>query len=210
VDTTGIVAFAGVAAVLTVAPGADMALVTKNALASGRRAAFMTTLGIQAGCLSWAAASALGVAALLAASSTAFNALKIAGAAYLLYLGVRTIWEARRHGRIAAEQAFEPAPDSGAAAFRQGLLTNLLNPKIAVLYATLLPQFMAPGDPVVLKSLLLAGIHDAMGIVWLTAYAWVVTRAGDVLRRPAVRRALDRLTGSVLVALGLRLAAERR
>lgn len=94
--------------------------------------------------------------------------------------------------------------------FRQGLVTNLLNPKIAVFYTTLLPQFIVSGDPVLLKSLLLAGIHSLMGLVWLTGYATLVRRARDVLRRPRVRRALDRLTGSVLIALGVRLASEQR
>ena len=159
-----VLAFAAVAALLTITPGADMALVTKNALSGGRGAALQTTCGIVLGCMVWAAASALGIAALLSASATGFTALKLVGAAYLVVLG----------------------------------------------HSTLLPQFVSAGDPVLLKSLLLSGIHGLMGLAWLSGYAWLVTSAGDVLRRPRVRRALDRVTGSVLVALGARLAAERR
>jgi RhtB (resistance to homoserine/threonine) family protein len=204
-------AFLGVAALLTITPGADMALVTRNALLSGRRAAFLTTLGINAGCFTWGVASAVGIAALLAASTEAFTALKVVGAAYLVYLGVRTIWDARgMRSPVGAEAPVPGHRPAGAWAFRQGLTTNLLNPKIAVFYTTFLPQFMNPGDPVLAKSVLLAGIHSLMGLAWLTAYAYAVTRAGDVLRRPSVRRWLDRVTGSVLVALGVRLGLERR
>lgn len=201
-------AFAGVAALLTVTPGADMALVTRSALAGGRRAALATTLGISLGVLAWAAASALGVAAVLAASPTAFAALQLGGAAYLVALGLQTLWRTRRAAPERAED--RDRAERRTTAFRQGLLTNVLNPKIAVFYGTLLPQFLSPGDPALAVSLVLAGIHVALGLTWLTTYAWLVTRAGDVLRRPRARRALDRLTGTVLVALGLRIAASSR
>jgi threonine/homoserine/homoserine lactone efflux protein len=193
--------FAAIAAVVTITPGADMALVTRNALRGGVRAAFLTALGIVTGCMAWAAASALGIAAVIAASSTAFTVLKLAGAVYLVWLGLRSI------ARPAVSESDAPAAPGD---FRQGLVTNLLNPKIAVFYSTLLPQFVGPGDPVLAKSLLLASIHGAMGVIWLSAYALVVTRAGDLLRRPRVRRVLDRVTGTVLIGLGVRLALERR
>ena len=209
-DTATILAFAAVAALLTITPGADMALVTRSALTGGGSGALATTLGILTGTMAWALASALGVAALLAASATAFTVLKLAGGAYLVFLGIQAIWRTR-HGAASNEAdmgaAGEPVADS---AFRQGLVTNLLNPKIAVFYTTLLPQFIVPGDPVLLKSVLLAGIHNLMGLVWLTGYATLVTRAGDVLRRPRVKRALDRVTGGVLIALGVRLTIEKR
>ncbi len=206
-DVATIVAFSGVAALLTITPGVDMALVTSSALARGRRAALSTTLGIVSGLLAWGAVSALGIAALLAASATAFTVLKLAGAAYLVILGVRTLWSARSGGREPERPRHEPDRRS---AFRQGLVSNLLNPKIAVFYSTLLPQFLEPGDPVLAGSLLLTAIHAAMSLAWLTGYGALVAGAGDRLRRPAVRRALDAVTGSVLVALGVRLAFERR
>jgi RhtB (resistance to homoserine/threonine) family protein len=202
--------FLGIVALLTISPGADMAMVARGVFAGGRREAFATTLGISAGCLVWALASALGVAAVLAASQTAYDALRLVGAAYLVWLGVQSLRAARR-GDYRAPAV---GPDGGArrraSAFRQGLLTNLFNPKIAVFYSTFLPQFIESGDPALLVSTLLAGVHIAMGIAWLTVYAWLLDRTVTAFKGSRARRALDALTGTVLVALGLRLAAERR
>lgn len=211
-----LLAFLGVAALLTISPGADMALVTRNALAGGRAAAQLTTLGISAGLLSWAVASALGLAALLSASATAFLVVKVAGAVYLVALGARTIVRAWRGappnpGPAAVGAGARPAVSPrGRLAFRQGLLTNLLNPKIAVFYATVLPQFVATGDPVLVMTVGLALIHVCLTLAWLSGYAYVLTRAGDVLRRPLARRTIDAVTGTVLVGLGLRLAVAER
>lgn len=197
--------FVGIVALLTITPGADMAMVARSAIGGGRRDAFATTLGIAAGCMVWAIASALGIAAVLAASQTAYDALRLAGAAYLVWLGIQSLRAAWRGAeppqRVAARR---PSP------FRQGLMTNLLNPKIAVFYSTFLPQFIDPGDPVLLVSMALAGVHIALGIAWLSLYAWLLDRAVTAFRGSRVRRALDALTGTVLVGLGLRLAAEHR
>ena len=205
---TEVARFVGVAALLTITPGADMAMVTKVARAAGRRAALFATLGIGLGILVWAAASAAGLAAVLTASAAAYAAVKLVGAAYLVALGIGALWRARRRPAAGAPDGPEapPAPAATGPAFRQGLLSNLLNPKIGVFYAVLLPQFVSPEGPVLATSLLLAGLHVVMGLVWLSGYAYLVTRAGDVLRRPPVRRALERVTGAVLVGLGLRLA----
>jgi threonine/homoserine/homoserine lactone efflux protein len=200
--------FVGIAALLTITPGADMAMVSRSVLIGGRREAFATTLGILAGCLVWAIVSAVGVAAVLAASRTAYDALRLVGAAYLVWLGVQSLLAARRADY--RDERVKRDGGGGASAFRQGLLTNLFNPKIAVFYSTFLPQFIGPGDPALLLSILLAGIHIAFGLVWLTAYAWLLDRAVTTFKSSRVRRALDALTGTVLVALGLRLAAERR
>jgi threonine/homoserine/homoserine lactone efflux protein len=199
--------FVGIAALLTITPGADMAMVSRSVLIGGRREAFATTLGILAGCLVWAIVSAAGVAAVLAASRTAYDALRLVGAAYLVWLGVQSLLAARRGDY----RGGEVRPQTGrTSAFRQGLLTNLFNPKIAVFYSTFLPQFIGPGDPALLLSILLAGVHIGFGLVWLTTYAWLLDRAVTAFKSSRVRRALDVLTGTVLVALGLRLAAERR
>jgi len=199
--------FVGVVALLTITPGADMAMVARSVFTGGRRDAFATTVGISAGCLGWALASAIGVAAVLAASRTAYDALRLVGAVYLVWLGVQSLLAARRGA------APEPPPATGArraSPFRQGLLTNLFNPKIAVFYSTFLPQFIAPGDPVVALSLALAGVHIAFGLAWLSLYAWLLDRAVAAFKGSRLRRALDAVTGTVLVGLGLRLAAERR
>ncbi|HEX6651818.1 MAG TPA: LysE family translocator [Thermoleophilaceae bacterium] len=207
--------FLGVIALLTVTPGADMAMVSRSVFLGGRPAAFATTLGIAAGCMVWAIASAAGVAAVLAASETAYDTLRLVGAAYLVWLGVQSLLAAAGRGRgqtpsggqtLSSQGGLPPA--SRARPFRQGLLTNLFNPKIALFYTTFLPQFIRPGDPVLLLSMAMAGVHIALGIVWLSAYAWLLDRAVDAFKSSRLRRALDAVTGTVLVALGIRVAAD--
>ena len=202
-----VLAFVGVVAVIVVLPGPDMALVLQNGLVRGRRAAVETALGINAGLLVWAVAAALGIAALLHASAPAFTALKLAGAAYLVWLGVRALADAWRGAGASAEQL---ARRRAASPFRQGLLSNLLNPKIALVFTTLIPQFIDPDGPAAAQTLLLAAIFIGMGLVWLTSYALLVAKAGALLKRSGVRRVLSAVTGTVLTALGVRLAFERR
>lgn len=196
-----VLAFCGVALVLAVTPGPDMALVMRNGLRGGRPAAFRTILGISVGLVGWGLATAVGVAAILAASTTVFTVLKIAGGIYLAYLGVRTLLGLRRGGH-----ASEPPKRGLGSPFRQGLVTNLLNPKLAVFFTTLLPQFISEDDPYVAKSILLAGLFVALGLCWLVLYGFVV---GAIARSAAFRRAVEAVSGVVLVALGLRLAVER-
>ena len=206
--------FVGVAALLTILPGADMALVTRNVLAVGRRRTMGTIGGICSGCVLHATASALGLSVILATSATAFNVVKTIGAGYLIWIGVQSFRAAASSGN--ASSSVEKTervgvPSAGwSSPFLQGFLTNILNPKVAVFYLTFLPQFITPGQPVLRRSLLLASIHIGMGFVWLTGYAWFVDRLGFVLTRPRVKARLERVTGAVLVALGARLAWEHR
>ena len=201
-------AFGGVAALLTIIPGADMALVTRNVLAVGRRRAMLTIVGICAGCVIHATASALGLSAILATSATAFNVVKTLGAGYLIWIGIQSIRESA--DTAAPRQATDESKRARLGPFLQGFLTNILNPKVAVFYLTFLPQFISPGEPVLRRSLFLASIHIAMGFVWLTAYAWFIDRVGAVLTRPRVKMWLERVTGGILIGLGARLAWERR
>jgi threonine/homoserine/homoserine lactone efflux protein len=185
-----------------------MALVLRNGLGRGRRAAIETAVGVNAGLLVWALAAALGLAALLQASAAAFTLLKLAGAAYLLWLGLRTLREAwRGTSGVMAEPARRRR---GTSPFRQGLLSNVLNPKIALVFTTLIPQFVDSGDAALAQTLLLAGVFIGMGLVWLTSYALLVAKLGALLRHSVVRRVLSALSGTVLTALGLRLAFARR
>jgi RhtB (resistance to homoserine/threonine) family protein len=194
-----------VLALLTVSPGADMALVAKITLERGRRAALLATLGICSGLLVHATASALGLSVILATSAEAFTIVKLVGAAYLAYLGVQAFRSSFRH-----DEAEAPSSRRGANPYLQGVFSNVLNPKVAVFYLTFLPQFMAPGDNVLVRSLAFAVAHAVMGIAWLSAYAYVLSRVSAVLGRSGVRRWLERVTGGVLIALGARLALERR
>ena len=193
-------AFVGVAIVLTLSPGPDMALVLRNTVRGGRAAGFRTVAGIAVGLVGWATASALGVAALLATSATVFTALKLAGAAYLVYLGIQSLLSLRRGERPAEDRKPAGSP------FRQGLVTNLLNPKLAVLFTTLLPQFISPDDPAVAKSFLLAAVFVTIGLTWLVTYTLIVD---VVARNRTFRRVTEAVSGIVLIALGARLAVDR-
>ena len=197
-------AFLGISALVIVTPGQDTALTIRNALLGGRRAALFTALGVSAGQALWALASAAGVAALLAASEPVFLALRLAGAAYLVWLGVQALVSALR--RRNPKFVHECTNLRARVAFRQGIISNLGNPKMAVFFLSLLPQF--GGSFAALLALGL--VFSCLTLVWLTAYGAAVARAGDFLRRSRVRRALDAAVGAVLVALGLRIAGEAR
>jgi len=198
--------FLAIAVFVVVTPGVDTALVTKNALLHGRRAAVLTALGVNAGIAVWTTASAFGLGALLHRSETLFTTVRLAGAAYLVVLGAQAVWWSWRRGQPVAPVRMP----SRRSPFVQGLLSNLLNPKIAVFFTSFLPQFVSPDGPVLGQLLVLGALFNALGIVWLLSCAVFVSRAGDALRRPRARAALERVTGFVLVVLGLRLATERR
>jgi threonine/homoserine/homoserine lactone efflux protein len=221
--TASLLAFVPVALLLTLLPGADTALVTRNALALGLRGARWTILGILTGCLIHATASALGLSAILATSARAYETVKLVGAAYLVWLGIQSIRQARGdHGvqipRLAAlarddERSAQRGVEGSALAthpFMQGFLTNILNPKVALFYLTFLPQFIPADAPVLRTSLLLAMIHNVLGFAWLSLYARFVDRLRAALTRPMVKAWLERVTGGALVLLGARLAWDRR
>jgi threonine/homoserine/homoserine lactone efflux protein len=199
-------AFFAVAALVIVTPGQDTALTVRNSLLGGRRGGTFTAAGVAAGQAVWTLAASAGLAALLVASEPAFVAVKVLGAAYLVFLGAQSIVHAvRGDAQVTRTRGKELTPR---AAFRQGLVSNLGNPKMAVFFSSLLPQFV-PGAPTFASLFALGILFCAMTFAWLSLYAAVVERAGTVLRRPRVRRWLDAVTGTVLVALGLRVATTR-
>jgi threonine/homoserine/homoserine lactone efflux protein len=199
----GLVAFAAVSAIVIVTPGQDTALTIRNSLLGGRGTGLATAAGVATGQALWTVATSVGLAALIVASEPVFVALKLVGAAYLVYLGAQSLLAALR-GRQRRDTGSASARPR--VAFRQGTLSNLGNPKMAVFFSSLLPQFGSSFAELLALGLLFC----CMTLTWLSAYAFVVARAGDVLRRPSIRRAIDAVTGAVLVALGLRLATERR
>jgi threonine/homoserine/homoserine lactone efflux protein len=202
-------AFVGVAALVIVTPGPDTALTVRNALLGGRGAGIATAGGVALGLAVWTAAASAGLAALLVASEPAFVAVKLGGAAYLVFLGVQTLVHALR-GRPPEKGGRETARLRPSAALRQGLLNDLGNPKIAVFFTTLLPQFAPANGPAFLTLLAFGLLFCAMTFAWLCVYSVAVARAGRALRRPRIRRALDAIMGAALVAVGVRVAVERR
>jgi threonine/homoserine/homoserine lactone efflux protein len=204
-------AYLAVAALLIVTPGPDTALVTRNALLAGRRVASFTALGIGAGSIFWALASVLGIAVLLEESVVAFTVCKFVGAAYLGYLGLRSLIASFQKSKQGAVSA--PAPQATSlgkrVAFRQGLLNNLFNPKAGAIFATALPQFINPGDPP-LRLMLMMLAYEAILLNWLNLYGYLVSWAGQSRFGIRVRDILQGVTGVVLIALGVRLAFEQK
>jgi threonine/homoserine/homoserine lactone efflux protein len=204
-------AWIAVAVILIVTPGPDTALIIRQAFRGGARAASRSAIGVGVGSSVWALASVLGVAVLLESSAASFTVLKLAGAAYLIYLGARSLIGSFG---AAADAASDNAPQRGAprrvsSAFTLGLLNNLLNPKAGAIFVTVMPQFIQPHDSL-LRLLLMVACYDFLVVVWLCAYGFVVSRAGRSRIGVRVRRSLERVTGVVMIALGARLAFERR
>jgi threonine/homoserine/homoserine lactone efflux protein len=222
---TSFLAFLGIAIFVIVTPGPDTAVATRNIFLGGFRAGVATAMGISLGLSVWALAAAAGVTALLVASETLFLALKIAGGAYLVFLGLMSIRAALK----AAPKPDAAADSAGAAgmagdgapsrprrrmrdivAFRQGLISNLSNPKIAVFFSSLLPQFVPASGGAFLHFVALGLSFMAIGFAWLCLYSWLVAKAGSAVMRPGLRRALEAATGTILIGLGLRLATDGR
>ncbi len=191
-----LLAFIGIALVVICTPGPDTALIVRNTLFGGRANGVRTAAGVVTGLGVWTVAASAGVAAVLTASHLLFTTLRIAGAAYLVWLGAQTL--RRRHGETVDHR-------HAGGGYRQGLLSNLGNPKVAIFFTSLLPQFGADFGAMLAFGLLFC----AMGATWLMSYALVTARARTALLRPRVRRALDAIAGVALVGFGLKLATER-
>ena len=199
-----LVAFTPVAALLTVTPGAATALVVRSAVTGGRRRALATTVGNSLGVLAWGCFAAMGIAAVVATSAEAFTAVKLAGALVLVVLGVQSLRGRRGHRAPA-----RPVPGHGAP-LRDGLVTSLANPKLAVFFVALFPQFVPAGAPVLPSALLMAAMVVAFDLVWYSTLAYLVARARRAFVEGPWLARVQRVTGAVLVGLGVRLAFERR
>ena len=206
--TQSLVSFILAASLLTITPGLDSALVLRTAAVDGALQAFRAGLGIVAGCLAWGGAIAVGLGALLAASLTAFTVLKWIGVCYLVWLGVQLLRRPRSAFAIGAGPDARPARRTGW--FVRGLLQNLLNPKVGVFYISFLPQFVPASMPPAPWMMLLTEIHAALGLAWFGVLITATRPIVGLLRRPPVLRAMDRLTGLVFLAFGVKLALSRR
>ena len=202
-----VLAFTGIVAIVTLTPGADTMLVVRSAIVRGRRAGLLTVLGVCSGLFVHATLSALGLSVVLVRSARTFEAVKLAGAVYLAFLGLQALRSAVR-GVPLDERPSHPAGVHRA--FAEGLLTNVLNPKVAIFYLAFLPQFVGPRDPVLAKSILLASIHFVEGMIWLSFVTVFVSRLRSVLAQPRVQRALEGVSGLVFIAFGVKLAMSER
>jgi threonine/homoserine/homoserine lactone efflux protein len=205
---SAIASFALVAGLLTIIPGLDTAMVLRSAVSGGRRHGFATALGIATGSLLWGIAAAVGASALLTASRVAYDALRLAGALYLLWMGFGLLRASFRRQPDMTASSQAPATTTGSLprSWARGLTTNLLNPKIGVFYVAMLPQFIPPGAPHLLMGIALATVHDIEGMAWFTALILGTHLTGRWLRSTRAHRLIDRLTGTVLIAFGLKLA----
>ncbi len=202
-------AFVGISVIVIISPGPDTVMVTKNAVMHGRRAGLGTAAGVSTGLLVWTLAAAVGVAALIRASALAVTVVKLTGAAYLIWLGCQA-WRHARAPSELLEGGGARRTRSALGGFRQGVASNLANPKIAVFFTSLLPQFVVSRHSATGALMLLGLVFVGLTLAWLVAYAIAAARLATLLVRPAVKTALDRVTGTVLIAFGVRLALERR
>lgn len=206
-----VAAFTVVAFILTLTPGADTLLVIRNAMLGGRWKGMATTAGICFGLFFHAALSAIGVSMILLHSATLFNTVKMAGAFYLSWLGIKSIHRALKSNIDVSRQTLnqsENAMLSPERCFFEGFFCNVLNPKVALFYLAFLPQFLGPHDPVIAKSLLLALIHFIEAFVWLVLVSLMVERIRRLLKKPVVLAWVEGVCGAVLMALGIRLACD--
>ena len=212
-------AFIGIALLVITTPGPDTAVTIRSAMAGGLRGGAFTALGVVTGLTIWALAAAAGITALLVASEPLFFALKMIGAAYLIYLGVMSLWSAFRAGgwKAMVQAGATRRRVRAIAAYRTGLISNLSNPKIAAFFTSVFPQFVPHGagdgaffGPAFGHIVGLGLTFAAITLVWLVFYSWGIERIGAVLQRPKVRRTLDAVMGTILVALGIKLATDPR
>ncbi len=204
-------AFVVLAIVVIITPGPDTVLTIRNTLVGGRRGGIFTGFGVVAGQSVWTIATSAGLAALLLASRPAFDAVRLAGAGYLIFLGARSMLHALRSRGAGPVIATLPSESvSAGGAFRQGMLSNIGNPKMAIFYTSLLPQFVATGHASFVPFLTLGLILSVMTLIWLVVYSFAIEKAGDFLRRPSVGRTIEAISGALLTTFGFRLAADSK
>jgi threonine/homoserine/homoserine lactone efflux protein len=202
---TDVLSFAAVAGLLTIVPGLDTAMVLRSAAANGHRHGFATALGVNTGALVWGAGAAVGVSALLTASTVAYTIVRIAGAGYMIWLGSRLVLRAL-HGDAALTPLRSPTGEPTLArSWSRGLTTNLLNPKIGAFYVAVLPQFIPPHASHLVVGLLLALVHDVEGLAWFTAIILGVHSARALFERRQARQGIDGITGATLIGFGIKL-----
>lgn len=206
--TTSVLAFIGACFLIAMVPGPSTVVILRRAVSDGRRTGMAAVLGNECGVLLWGLAAAFGLSALLLASHIAYDVMRIAGAAVLVWMGARALWQSRRGGDLPDAEPEATAAVPLGRAYRQGLVTNFANPKAGVFAVSFLPQFVPHGAPVLPTLLAFSVIWAVVDLIWYLPLVWLAGRVGGVLRRQSVRRRMERVSGLVLVGLGIRLAVE--
>ncbi|GHA53912.1 LysE family translocator [Streptomyces purpurascens] len=204
---TSVLAFVGAAFLIAMVPGPSTVVILRRAVVNGRRTGMATVLGNECGVLLWGLAAAFGLSALLLASQVAYDVIRMTGAAVLVWMGTRALWQARR-ARQPDQGSAEGAAVSLRRAFRQGLVTNFANPKAGVFAVSFLPQFVPHGAPLLPRLLAFSVIWAVVDLIWYLPLVWLAGRVGQVLQRQSVRRRMEQVSGAVLIGLGVRLATE--
>lgn len=203
-----LLAWALVAVIGAATPGVDLMIILRSTLFHGRRSGFAAVVGVEVGHAIWAVASLVGLTALLAASTIAYDIVRIAGACYLVWLGCMAIWKSLPRNRTPDTETTTPTPQSPIAAARSGLISNMLNPKVGIFYISILPQFLPTESTTAGWGVVLVSIALAVGIVWHSVIVLAATRARGVLTRERIKVWLDRTSAAVMIALGVRLATD--
>lgn len=192
---------------LIILPGPDTAIVTKNSVVGGRNGGFQTMIGSCIGLAIHTIAAVAGLSAIIVKSAVAFTLLKYVGAAYLCYLGVRTLMNMRAKKMDLEEEPIETM--KGNSYFKQGFITNVTNPKVAVFFLTFLPQFLAPNSEPFWSFLVMGIIYSVLTFLWFTFYVFLLDKIRNFMKRPATQAVIESLTGVVLIGFGLKLALEK-
>lgn len=194
---------------LIILPGPDTGLVTQNTITYGRKGGIQTALGSISGVIIHTLAAVVGLSAIIVKSAFLFSIFKYVGAVYLIYLGIMSLWSIKKKG-IAIESDKNGKKNANLSAFRQGFLTNVLNPKVAVFFLTFLPQFLEPGGNTFLQFLIMGLIYAALTLIWFFMYVYLIHSVNIWMKKPSVQRAIQGISGVVLLGFGIKLALERR
>jgi RhtB (resistance to homoserine/threonine) family protein len=194
---------------LILLPGPDTAIATKNTITGGRAGGMKTVFGTLTALLIHTFAAVLGLSALIVKSAFLFSILKYAGACYLIYLGLKSLWTLKKPGRIQDREEQKPEANQ-VNCYRQGFLTNLLNPKVAVFFLTFLPQFLEPGSNTFTQFMIMGLTYTILTFIWFIIYIYLIHQLSAFMKKPAVQKWMEGITGAVLIGFGIKLAMERK
>lgn len=193
---------------LIILPGPDTAIVTKNTLSVGKSGGLKTALGICCALLIHTSAAVLGLSAIIVKSAVLFSVFKYVGAVYLIYLGVKTVWSLRKKEEVSIEMNTKKQFEN-TSCFKQGFLTNILNPKIAVFFLTFLPQFVDAGSDTFIPFLLMGITYTVLTAIWFLLFIYLINQISAFMKKPKTQNLIEGFTGTILIGFGIKLALEK-